>query len=296
MRRSETEAARIRLKIHPLRGTAAFRTAALASVLAWAGGFGRASAAFEEVTLDARAAAMGSVSIASFGPESVFFNPAGIGGGGSGSVCFSSAVPFGLKELSVHAVFAEAASRAGSFGLAVSTFGQSAYRETAFAAGWRARFGGRVDVGIASRTLNLRIGRYGSWTGWALDVAVRVPLGERWAFGFSGTNINQACVESRSPVPQTARIGLIHEHAGGLTLAAEIEKDARYPAEFHAGTEWKPVAGLALRWGIGRGPAQFSFGFGLARRRFGLDYACTVHPVLGATHRASIRLHFRGGD
>jgi len=271
----------------------AFRRAVIA--FACAGGFSCASAAFEEIALDARSAAMGSISLASLGPESVLFNPSGIGGGGSGSACFSSAVPYGLQELSIRSFCAAAPMGPGNFGLAVSTYGRAVYRETTLAAGWSARFSGRVDAGVASRALNLHIDRYGSWTGWALDAAIRVPLGDRWTIGFSGTNLNQACVERRSPVPQTARIGVLHVPAGGLLFAVEIEKDARYPAVFHAGVEWTPLPGLALRWGFCRGPAQVAFGFGLDRRRFGLDYACTVHPALGATHQAAVRLRFTGG-
>jgi len=274
-------------------GAAAFRWTVLA--FAWAGGLESASAAFEELAADARTAAMGSVSIASRGPESVLLNPAGIGGEGSGSACFSSALPYGLKELAIHAFCAASSSRLGGLGLAVSTSGQTVYRETTFAVGWSTRFDGRVAAGVALRTLNLRIDRFGSWTGWALDAAVRIPLGGRWTFGFSGTNLNQACVEKRSPVPQTTCIGLLHVPFRNLILAAEIEKDARYPAGFHGGIEWTPFPGLALRWGFGLGPAQFAFGFGLDRNRFGLDYACAVHPVLGATQQATVRFHFRAG-
>jgi hypothetical protein len=279
--------------ILPRYGTAVFRR--FVFVFAWAVGFTCARAAFEELAPDARTAAMGAAFIASLGPESVLSNPAGIGGGDPGSACFSSAVPYGLKELSVHSLCAAFSSRLGGIGLAVSTSGRTVYRETTVAAGWSMRFDGRVAAGIALRILNLRIDRYGSWTGCAIDAAVRIPLNERWTVGFSGTNINQARVEKQSPVPQTTRIGLLHAPAGNLILAAEIEKDARYPAGFHGGIEWKPLPGLALRWGFGRGPAQAAFGFGLTRRRLGLDYACSVHPVLGATHQASIRFHFRAG-
>ncbi len=255
----------------------------------WAAGFRGAAAAFEELATDARTAAMGAAFIASRGPGSALLNPAGIGEPASASVCFSSAVPFGLGELAVHSCCGSVPSRLGSLGLALSTCGRSPYRENTVAAAWSVRFEGRILAGIALRGLNLRIDRFGSWTGVALDASARISLGDRWTFGFSGTDLNQARVEKCSPVPQVTRIGFVHVPAKGVSLAAEIEKDFRYPAGFRGGFEWIPFPGFALRSGFSRAPAQFACGFGIAWNGFGLDYACTVHPVLGSTHQATIR-------
>jgi len=266
---------------------AAFRWTAAACV--WAAGFQHTSAAFEELAHDARTASLGPVFTASRGPESVLLNPAGTAGLASASACFSSAVPFGLKELAVHSFCAAFPLRMGSLGLALSTCGCSLYRESTFAAAWSVRFDGRIDAGIALRSLNLKIERFGSWTGAAVDAAVRISLGDRWSFGFSGTGLNQAAVEAYSPVPQVTRVGVLHVPAENVVLAAEIEKDFRFPAAFHGGLEWTPFPGFSLRCGFGRSPAQFACGFGLGWKGFGMDYACTLHPVLGTTHQATVR-------
>jgi hypothetical protein len=263
----------------------------MAAACVWAVGFQCASAAFEELASDARIAALGPVFIAARGPESVLLNPAGAGEIPSASACFSWALPYGLKELAVHSCCAAFPSRMGSLGLAFSTCGRSLYRENTIAAAWSARFDGRISVGVALRALNLHIDRFGSWTGVAMDAAARISLGDRWTFGFSGTDLNQACVEKRSPVPQVTRVGVVHVPVKNVILAAEIEKDFRYPAGFRGGLEWTPFPAFALRSGFSRAPAQFACGFGLAWNGLGLDYACTVHPVLGATHQATIRFY-----
>jgi hypothetical protein len=258
-------------------------------VLAWAFGFSGAFAAFEEPAQDARTAAMGPVMLVSNGAESVLLDPSGIAGRRPVSAFFSSAVPFGLRELAVFSCGVAISSRLGNLGAAVSTSGRSLYRESTFAAAWSSGFGGRLLAGAAVRLLNLRIDGFGSWTGAALDAAVKIPIADRWTFGMLGTNLNQAAVEIHSPVPQATRIGVAHVPVKNVIIAAEIEKDFRHPAGFKWGIEWAPSSGFALRSGFSRKPSLFTCGFGIGRRGFGLDYACLVHPALGATHLATIR-------
>jgi hypothetical protein len=260
-------------------------------VFAWALGISSASAAFEEPAQDARTGAMGSVILVSDGAESVLVNPAGMAGLSAVSAFFSSAAPFGLKELAVFSCGASVATGLGNLGAAASTSGRSLYRENTFAAAWSSGFGGRSQAGFAVRVLNLRIDGFGSWTGAALDAAFKINLADRWTFGISGTNLNQTSVEMHSPVPQATRIGVAHVPVKNMILAAEIEKDFRQPACLRWGFEWAPTAGFALRSGFSRKPSLFTCGFGVGRRGFGLDYACSVHPALGATHRATIRFY-----
>jgi hypothetical protein len=249
----------------------------------------RALAAFEELSAGARAAGMGSASVADRGPESVFFNPAGMGTVPFASICIFSVLPYGLRELASHSASVVLPSRIGNFGFGVLTYGQTLYRETTFAAGWSTLIGTRIVLGLAARGLNLHIQKYGSWSGWALDAGIQVLLGEKWTFGFAGTDLNQASVAGRnSPLPQTTRIGLRYLLANNATMSLELDKDVRYPVEFRGGIEYCPASLLSLRCGFGRNPSLFSCGFGLNWSRLVLDYACTIHPVLGISHQCSI--------
>jgi hypothetical protein len=273
--------------IRRLPGIAPIRRFAV--VLAWPIGFSGALAAFEESAPDARTAAMGQVMLVSNGAESVLLDPSGMEGLRPVSVFFSSAVPFGLRELAVLSCGAAVSSKLGNLGAAVSTSGRSLYRENTFAAAWSPGYGGRLQAGVAVRMLNLRIDGFGSWTGAALDAAARFRLADRWTFGMSGTNLNQATIEIHSPIPQATHIGVVHVPVKNVIFAAEIEKDFRHPAGLRWGIEWAPSSGFAFRSGFSRKPSLFTCGFGVCRRGFGLDYACSVHPALGATHQATIR-------
>lgn len=248
-----------------------------------------ALSAFEELPTSARTASMGSASVADRGPESVFFNPAGMGTVPFASICISTLLPYGLRELATHSASTVLPSRIGNFGFGVMTYGRTLYRETTLSAGWSGRIGKGFVFGVAVRGLGLRIQRYGSWNGCAMDAGIQLLLGKRATFGFAGTDLNQASVQGKdSPLPQTTRMGFRYSPGDGASLSLELDKDVRYPVEFRGGIEYFPASPLGLRCGFGRNPSFFSCGFGLKWNRLALDYAFTIHPVLGISHQCSM--------
>jgi hypothetical protein len=275
----------------PCAGTSVFRLCTVISFLM--GAAFTATAAFEEISIGARYAGMGSASVADRGPESLFYTPAGMGSETSPAICFFSVMPYGIKELAAHSASAVVSTRLGNFGFGVLATGQEVYRETTFALGWSRGIGKRFVTGLAVRMLGLRIRKYGSWSGWALDAGIQTLLGERGSFGFAGTNLNGESVgERNSPLPQTTRIGFRYRLAEGLSASFELDKEVPFPVEFRGGIEYHPTHSLNMRFGFGRNPSNFACGFGVNWRRMTLDYACTVHPVLGPSHMGSITFAF----
>jgi hypothetical protein len=256
-----------------------------------------ACAAFEEIPAGARSAGLGSSGVAINGPEAMFCHPAGMAASGSPAVFVFTARPFGLKELAYHSACAVIPTRLGNFGLGCLTNGQALYRETTLAVGWAGRLGTRLSFGIVFRGLNLRIQKYGSWNGLALDAGMRILLGEKWQFGFSNTNLNRVELpSSKSPFPQTTRIGLVHVPSKNLIFTIEMDKDVRFEPEFRGGMECSPVSFLNIRCGFGRNPSHFSSGLGLTWKQFAFDYALSMHPVLGTTHQGALTVSFERGS
>jgi hypothetical protein len=252
-----------------------------------------AAAAFEEISIGARFAGMGSASVADRGTESLFFTPAGIGTETSISTSFFFVRPYGIRELAAHSATVVLPTRAGNFGFGMLATGRSVYRETTLALAWSRRIGKRFVPGLAVRMLGLRIEKYGSWNGWTLDAGIQTFIGKKWSFGFACTNLNQETIGTRaSPLPQTTRIGFRYRLDEGLTVLFELDKEAPFPVECRGGIEYRPARALNLRFGFGRNPSYFTCGFGVNWRRMTLDYACTVHPVLGPSHMGSITFAF----
>jgi hypothetical protein len=255
---------------------------------------GAGRAAFDEPPPGAIAAGNGGVRIASSGPEAVLSDPCGIGSESSPAFGASSAFPYGLAELAGHGVALVWPTRLGSVGAGLRASGGDAYRESAVALAWSAARRSAVRFGARLRILSLSIARYGSWTGAAVDASVRVRLDPAWSFGGSAENLNGATPEKGRPPARVLSAGLLFEPAGGWRLSAETEQTEGRPPEWRFGAQASAGPACVFRAGCSRKPSRLAFGLGLRRGFLETDYACTIHPVLGLTHRMDVVFRPRG--
>ncbi|MEE2753690.1 MAG: PorV/PorQ family protein [Candidatus Latescibacterota bacterium] len=95
---------------------------------------------------------------------------------------------------------------------------------------------------------------------------------------------------------QNVRGGIAYQATRDLTLAADVDQDNIY-----FGTEYQPIASLILRGGLNRALSQpngadnnlaFALGFGVKYNSIQLDYAFENHPILPATHHATVSLSY----
>jgi hypothetical protein len=115
-----------------------------------------------------------------------------------------------------------------------------------------------------------------------------VRLDPRWSFGGSAENLNGAAMKDGRPVGRTLSAGLLFEPVPGWRLSAEALEQACFAPEWRFGTEAAIGSSCVVRGGCSRRPSIIAFGAGLRRGAVETDYACTIHPVLGATHRMDI--------
>jgi hypothetical protein len=251
---------------------------------------GAVRAAFDEPPPGAIAAGNGGVRISASGPEAVLSDPCGIGSESSPAFGASSAFPYGLAELACHGAALVWPTRLGSLGAGLRTTGGDAYRESAVALVWSAGLRSAGRFGLRLRYLSLSIARYGSWNGAAVDASVRVRLDPAWSFGGSAENLNGAAPEKGRPPVRVLSAGLLFEPAAGWCLSAETGQTEGRPPEWRFGGQARAGSACVFRAGCSRGPSRLSFGLGLRKGPLETDYACTIHPVLGAIHRMDVVL------
>jgi len=249
--------------------------------------------AFEDLPVGGKAIGLGSAYVAvAQGPESLFFNPAGL----SQTKCFSFSFfisrPYGLKELTYETLSISLPTRYGCFGLALRTFGHDLYRENFIAVGWGNGYREKAHYGLLVRLNQLQIDKYGSDTALTLEAGILLKLPSRITWGIAATNVSRSRMgERRELLPQTIRLGLSVLPIPDLLLSLEADKDTRFPVELRGGCEFRPLPNLSLRCGFIREPSNFSAGIGLAWNIFSLDYGFTSHPVLGTTHQGSLSFY-----
>ncbi len=236
---------------------------------------------------------MGSAYVAvAEGPESLFYNPAGLATTGQSSLALFASRPYGLRELTFESLSAVYSSRYGGLGVCLQTFGSKLYRENGLAIGWGHHFRNRFYYGVMTRVHQVQIKSYGSDSAIILEAGILLIVSNRLRWGIAVTNINQGNIgQEHEPIPRIIRTGLCYRPMREVLLCMELDKETRFPLELRGGVEIRPMSAFALRCGFGRNPSYFSAGIGIAWAFIGFDYACMFHPVLGATHQGSI--HFR---
>ena len=191
--------------------------------------------------------------------------------------------PFGLPELA--RAGAAVNIRAGESALRASftVMGSALYRELTLEAGAAVSVTARGSLGVTCRMVSIRIRDYGQASSTAVDVGAGFFPAEGIHVGAAVTNL----AASRWPggnLERAVQCGVWLELADNLSAGIECWKTRRFPVEIHAGIEYLPVTGFALRGGISQDPPGISIGAGAAAGPFAFDYAAVFHPVLGTTH------------
>lgn len=248
--------------------------------------YSSAHAAFEFQPVGAHTAGAGDVGIAlSTGASGAFWNPAGVAWGERLSAFAAYDRPFGIAELTTQAL--SAGLRIGRHGLGVRYmgFGFSLYKERVFGAVCGLRVSRQASVGLGVRVLQLSVA--GTPTRqWAV-----FDLGLRWRLRegvFLGAVARNAGGERASLLGQGGAIGVGIDAMPQVTVVADVQKEANFPAGAGIGMLYRVHPQLVLRTGAGNRPERLSAGFGMKKNGLAVDYAAVWHTVLGITHRASV--------
>ena len=115
-----------------------------------------ATAGNEDYPIGARSAAMGNASVSLSDVWSAHHNQAGLGFLHDPSAGVYYENRFLLKELSVRGAAIAVPIKAGTFGLCVTDFGYTAYRENKYSLSFAKAFGDKLSAAVAMDYLTLR--------------------------------------------------------------------------------------------------------------------------------------------
>lgn len=266
----------------------------------------RADAAFEDLERGTRAAGLGGAYAAMVDDAAgMFWNPASIRFLAHGEIATEFARPFGISELDGFMLAAVQPTVVGSFGLGVTTFGESGYYDETTLNLVAAREWGRdtvFGVRLSTLALDLRPTYGADWTA-GLDVGVIQRLGDSIRLGMSTRHLTGPSLGSGAVTPaRRARLGMVFEAERGLRMSADVAFDEDFPPRFHVGQEFTAHSLLTLRAGLSTGlgatndaPVRYALGFSAHTWQLRLDYAFVDHPSLGATHRMGLAARIEGG-
>ena len=238
----------------------------------------------DNYSIGARASGMSNASVALNDVWSANQNQAGLGfvKNYSSGVYYEN--KFLLNELSLKAAVAAIPIKGGTFGLELSNYGYSLYKESKYGVSFAKAFGDKFSVGIAMDYLSTKIADgYGNKGVAVAEIGLQSKPIKGLNIGvhiFNPTRTKLANYNNER-VPTIFRLGGNYLFSEKVLLAVETEKDMSQKAIFKIGIEYLPVKELYIRTGISTFPTMNSFGFGINLKNFKMDLSSNYNQVLG---------------
>ncbi|MEQ8908651.1 MAG: hypothetical protein RIC95_05635 [Vicingaceae bacterium] len=245
----------------------------------------------DDVSVGARANALGNISILHQDFWSAENNPAGLGFQKDWGAGISYESPYLINNLSYRsAVFAYPTSN-GAFGLSVGQFGYSLYNENKIGVSYGQRLSKTFALGVQLNYLSTQIGEgYGSNSALSGNIGLMALVSDELTVAAVVVNPNRAKLSTFQDerYPTLLKLGAAYEFSSKVSLMSEVMKDIDYNAIAKVGIEYKAIDILHFRLGYASDPALSTFGFGLHYNDFTLDFASGFHSTLGFTPQFSL--------
>ena len=242
-----------------------------------------------------RSAAMGRTGVASTDFWSVYNNQAGLAYIEQSGVGFYYENHFMLNNMNFNQFSAALKTKFGGFGLNVSYSGYSNFNEKRIGLAYGKALGKRFAVGVQLDYLNTFIAYdYGSKSMITFEVGLMARITDDLTLGAHVFNPIKARLSDYDDerIPAVLNIGLNWKLNSGFVAAIEAESDMINPLVLKGGLEYNVMDLMYLRIGISNNPNIFSFGVGLKLKGFKLDFASSMHQVLGYSPQVSATYEF----
>lgn len=219
------------------------------------------------------------------------YNPAGLASLSNLQLsAFYSPQPFGISEISLAAFSAVIPTSYGVVGVSVRRYGFELYREHSGSLAYSNMITG-MYFGINLNYHAVSIKNYGSTGAVGIDLGILIPLIDNLRWGISMKNINSPTIgRSFEKISQCTTTGLAYHPFENINLMLDVQKETSFDPSTRFGFEYWIIDPVAVRGGYCNEPASYSSGFGIRYSFFNIDYALSVHPVLGWTHSFSITI------
>ncbi len=238
-----------------------------------------------------RSAGMGNASVTFSDVWSIHNNQAGLAGLKNISVGFYYENRYSLKELSLKSAAFILPTNSGVFGLSMNYFGYENYNEKKIGLAYAKSFGEKFSAGLQLDYLSTHIGEeYGNRNTFTFELGIIAELTENLFLGAHVYNPLRAKLSDYNDerIPTIAKLGLSYIYSEKLLVSIETEKDINFSPVFKGGIEYKIIKEIYVRTGISTNPVLNTFGFGVKIKSLKIDFASSLHPVLGYSPQISM--------
>jgi hypothetical protein len=240
-----------------------------------------------------RSSGLAHASVTLSDPWSVFTNISGIASLKNVSTGFAFENRYNLKSLNRIGAMVICPTSHGVLAANFYKYGDQYYNEEKAGIGFAHQIM-KVSLGIKVNYLQISIEELRSRRAMVIEFGGIAELTPQLFFGAHIYNLNQAKIKSyqKEYVPTIMKAGLSYRPHTKLMVNIETEKDMNFHATFKAGLEYKIIENFSLRTGFSTYPFAGSFGLGINKKNFFIDYSCSSHTLLGFINQVSLYFKF----
>lgn len=243
--------------------------------------------------LGSRSSALGNSSITLTDFWSQFNNQAGIANNNNFIIGSSFENRFLLKSLSIKTLGILIPVDKGSFGLNIIHFGDPNYNEINIGLAYGRKLSQNLSIGIQFDYFSIRQSHdYGSKSSITFEGGFIYTVDEKIKIGGHLYNPQfKSNFDYTQILPEIYRLGFDYLISENLTAYFEAKNQSDLGSSFHFGMEYI-YKSFSFRCGYASNPDQFTFGFGIQKKQFVLDFSSNLNSVLGYTPQLSLVYSF----
>lgn len=180
-------------------------------------------------------------------------------------------------------------------GIGFQRYGFSEYHESKIDFAYAKKFGDQISAAINLNYHQLKITKYGSATGFSIDVGVLYKLNKHLTFGAYTSNPSKqrySTTQVAAEIATSYHVGASYNASDKVLIAASISKILNQSVDVGLGIDYKIVELLSLRGGLSAQPFKQYAGFGINYKTFLFDMATAYDPNLGYTPQIAMAYAF----
>lgn len=242
---------------------------------------------FEIIPISSRQEGMGGVSGGPGSRGALWLHPASTADLQGNWLTSSYSQLWGLRELTLSSFVYTHPLGAARVSAGISDFGCTHYRENIGCFSIAARFRASLDLGINAKWMRRAIGEEDIENVISIDGGLMVSPLDEFTVEVASHNIGSPAI-GVDRLDQDLLAGFTYRPSDGLLISLNLLKQRVYPLQLCVGQEFRLTPWFTQRAGAKQNPTAITLGFGITPPYVELDYAATLHPLLGTTHSFSL--------
>jgi len=201
---------------------------------------------------------------------------------------------FLIDELSLAAGSVVLPVKAGTFGLALSQFGEGSYKQHKIGISFAKKLSDRLNAGIQLDYFSYRYPENEGAFGFAtFEGGMTYQVTEEFVVGahlFNPVKNGIQLPQGKQKMEAIYRFGGHYRFSDMVLLCMEAQATSENPVAIKTGLEFSPAKELFIRLGVSGRPVQYTAGFGYSFKKITTDIAFCYHGTLGITPAISIQI------